>query len=132
MKVYLATRGEYSDYSVVRVFANREDAESYGLSDDVEEMEVTEGPIEVRKWHRLYWDPDPSPEGPRTDRQANPWENEELREFDGRSRRAQHRWSSGGRRPVLTVEGWSRNHVLKVYSEQRAQYLAKQDMGVVE
>ena len=55
MKVYLATAGEYSDYRVCHAFARREDAESYKLGDDVKELEVHDGPVEVRYWYDLDW-----------------------------------------------------------------------------
>jgi hypothetical protein len=38
MIIYLATRGEYSDYRVCHAFARREDAEAYKLGDDVAEF----------------------------------------------------------------------------------------------
>ena len=46
-RVYLATSGTY-DYRVQAVFTRREDAESFGLADDVEEFELHDGPLEVR------------------------------------------------------------------------------------
>src|ERR1035441_2640518 len=55
MIIYLATSGEYIDYQVCHAFAKREDAESYKLGDDVKEMEVRDGPVEVRTWHTLNW-----------------------------------------------------------------------------
>jgi hypothetical protein len=37
-KVYLATSGEYSDFTVRHAFAREEDARSYLLADDVMEL----------------------------------------------------------------------------------------------
>lgn len=126
MKVYLATSGDYSDYRVRHVFARREDAEAYALGDDVEEFEVQEGPIEVRPWHQLMWWPG------RPDRQAaafasaNPLVySTERRDYDGNPRHADHHWDDA--RACLEVEGWDRDRVKKVYSEQRAQYLARKE-----
>jgi len=135
MKVYVATHGQYSDYRICHVFRNREDAEAYADSDNVEEYELLEGPVERRAWHRLYWhagQPDQDPGGVRA---GNPWMFSDHHDFDGDPRRVEHKWTS--RRavnaddvvfdmPVLTVEGWDRDRVLKVYSEQRAQHLARQ------
>jgi len=55
VKIYLATRGEYSDYRVCHAFAKREDAESYKLGEGVLEMELHDGPVEVRYWYDLDW-----------------------------------------------------------------------------
>lgn len=132
MKVYLATAGEYSDYGVVHVFARREDAEAYSLADDVEEFEVREGPIEVRTWHFLMWEPAIPDRPASTTAAANPLEHSDERDYDGRPKHVEHRWDE--RRPYgrtsLTVQGWDLERVRKVYSEQRAQYIARQDMGV--
>ena len=57
MKVYLATSGEYSDYGVCHAFSRREDAEAYPLGDDVLELEVHDGPVEVRFWYEMSWVP---------------------------------------------------------------------------
>lgn len=136
MKVYVATAGEYSDFQVVGVFTRQEDAWAYELGDGVEEYELHDGPVEVRSWHHLVW----SPNVPDRDRggdyaeMANPHAWSELREFDGHPNRAEHRWDSRWYRdaeyPILLVEGWDLERVRKVYSEQRAQHLARIDMGI--
>ena len=54
---------------------------------------------------------------------ANPHTNSELRDFDGNEHRVEHTWS--GRR--LNVQGWDREADVKVYSEQRAQFLARKE-----
>lgn len=122
-KVYLATAGEYSDYRVSHAFTSRELAESYKLGDDVLEMEVHDGPVEVRYWYDLDWRADWG------DRRAvmgvsvaNPHIDSEQRDFDGNEKHVEHTWT--GR--YLNVQGRDKQAVLKVYSEQRAQYLAKQ------
>jgi hypothetical protein len=120
VKVFLATAGEYSDYRVKAAFARREDAEAYQLGDDVLELEVHEGPAEVRRWYQLYWRADL----PESASQANPYVYDgDLRDFDGDEKHAEHRWA----KERLTVEGWDLALVKKVYSEQRAQYLARQE-----
>lgn len=129
MKVCLATSGEYSDFRVCHAFAKREDAEAYALGDDVREMEVREGPVEVRTWHMIWWDsarPDQERD-PQGYRNANPHEYSDQRDFDGDPRHAEHQWNKdhNGVRRMLSVGGWDRDQVRKVYSEQRAQHLAR-------
>ena len=129
MKVYLATAGEYSDYRVCHAFTRREDAESYKLGDEVKELELHDGPVEVRTWHRLTWNTRMEDRSGGDFYSANPHVFDELKDFDGDPRRAGHQWALPPQviAPVLYVEGWDRRLVLKVYSEQRAQYLAKQE-----
>jgi hypothetical protein len=122
-KVYLATAGEYSGYRVLHAFAHRADAESYKLGDnDVMELEVRDGPVEVRYWYDLDWradrPDDPNPFGVL----PNPYTASELRDFDGNEKYVQHSWSGS----LLNVQGWDLALVKKVYSEQRAKYLAQQ------
>ena len=122
MIIYLATSGEYSDYQVCHAFAKREDAESYKLGDDVKEMEVRDGPVEVRTWHTLNWRADwPEREAEAGFVAGNPHPWTERRDFDGDERRVEHTWSGGVH---LNVQGWDPDLVRKVYSEQRAQFLA--------
>lgn len=130
MKVYLATAGEYSDYRVMHVFARREDAEAYELADDVEEYEVNDGPVGVRTWHILMWDSAVVDRAADDVRSANPHEWTDRRDFDGRINRVEHRWDGHLNGPRLVVQGWDLERVRKVYSEQRAQHVARQDMGV--
>lgn len=42
-KVYIVSQGEYSDYHIVKVFANKEDAENF--------VEVQQGAF---GWHAYY------------------------------------------------------------------------------
>jgi hypothetical protein len=122
VNVYLAISGEYDDYQVHHVFTRREDAEAYPLADGVEEREVHDGPVEVRDWHNLSWDPLRPDEEASDLRVANPYQMTERRDFDGRPGHIQHQWWTDPR-PYLHVEGWDQKGVLKVYSEQRAQYI---------
>jgi hypothetical protein len=122
--VYLATAGEYSDFRVLHAFANREDAESYKLGGDVLELEVRDGPVEVRYWYDLDWRANwPDEKVISGFRIANPNVDSELRDFDGNERHVQHTWSG----PNLNVQGWDKALVRKVYGEQRAQYLARKE-----
>jgi hypothetical protein len=128
VRVYLATSGEYSDYGVDHVFARREDAEAYEGADRVEEFELREGPVEMRPWHTLVWRAD-DPDTERTSLALeNPYVQSWPQDFDDRPGYAAHHWAGPPERtgPVLHVEGWDLQRVMKVYSEQRAQYLANQ------
>lgn len=123
--VYLATRGAYSDYRVCHAFARREDAESYALGDEVLEKVLRAGPVEVRTWWELDYHADWG------DRQsfagvqaANPYVYDEQRDFDGDERHCVHEWRYGH---VLNVQGWDKQLVMKVFSEQKAQYLARRE-----
>lgn len=125
MKVYLATAGEYSDFRVQAVFANRADAEAYELGDDVMEYEVHQGPVEVRTWHTLRWVAKwPDREEIDGRQIANPHLWKERQNFDSRPR-VEHEWTND---PMtgdeLRVSGWDINDVYKVFSEQRTQYEA--------
>lgn len=125
-KVYVATSGEYSDYGICHAFARQEDAQSYELGDAFEEFDVHDGPIEVRTQWFLYWYPQ-GQAGQEPAVHSRRWD------FDGHPNRATHEWGKNGLHvPFLTVSGWDRERVLKVYSEQRAQYIARRDMGVEE
>jgi hypothetical protein len=119
--VYLATAGEYSDYRVRHAFARREDAEAYPLGDDVLELEVHDGPVDVRRWHTLNW------RAGLPEQQGNPTTWAQMRDFDASAGRAEHRWFTVMGVENLNVEGWDLALVKKVYSEQRAQYLARQE-----
>lgn len=131
MKVYLATSGEYSDYRVQQVFVRREDAEGYALGDDVQEFELREGPAETRIEHRLYWNSWTEDREETATTGANPWVATERLDFDGQPHRVEHQWNHNSRHGShLTVKGWDLVRIRKVYSEQRAQFIAKRDMGV--
>lgn len=64
MKAYMVTQGEYSDYHVCGVFLKKDDAEKY-ISDrsgrsyagynDIEEIEIHEGPVKVVMIYAAHW-----------------------------------------------------------------------------
>ncbi len=134
MKVYLATSGEYSTYRVERVFARKEDAEAYELASDVEEFELAEGPAEVRQWHSIQWDTWIPDRGASDSHAENPNWYSEKRGYDDQPENVMHSWRDHEPRGCRTlyVGGWDLDLVRKVYSEQRAQHIAKRDMGVEE
>jgi hypothetical protein len=129
MNVYIVTSGTYSDYCILHVFARREDAEAYEQGDRVEEFEVHDGPIEVRAWHELIWNPDAGDHARDARTMGNPSEVSYPKDFDGDERHASHAWYGPPQRtgPVLYVRGWDLARVRKAYSEQRAQYIARHD-----
>lgn len=135
MKVYLATKGEYSDYDVVHVFAREEDADAYPLADRVEEYELHQGPVDCRYWHSLEWyperpDSEPIYAGAAYAHTGNPWEFGSLRDYDAKIPACEHTWGEvfnielQRMTPRLNVRGWDLDRVRKVYSEQRAQFIA--------
>jgi hypothetical protein len=127
MKVYIATTGEYSDYQIGHVFARREDAEAYKLGDDVKEMEVHDGPVETRLWHTLIWHAKITDREATSNAQANPHEFSYPQDYDGCPQYVTHGWPNSPIGAVLTVQGWDLTQVRTVYSEQRAQYLAREE-----
>ncbi len=129
MKVYLATSGEYSDYQIAHVFARKEDAEAYQGATRVEEFEVRDGPVEMRPWHTLIWSPDIGNREGDGLALANPHESSWPKDFDGKPRNVTHAWYGPPQRtgPILYVEGWDLDRARKVYSEQRAQFLAREE-----
>jgi hypothetical protein len=139
MKVYLAIANDY-DQQVQRVFARREDAEAYGLADEVQEFEVLEGPVEVREWHTLRWHADsPDRAQPEGDWAANPKLTSVREAVDERTSDIAIDWKKHPKAAVviatgevltevthtLTVEGWDLERVGAVYAEQRADYEAR-------
>ncbi|MGW4422544.1 DUF7336 domain-containing protein [Streptosporangium sp. NPDC004631] len=139
MKVYLATHGSHSDFEVLRVFANREDAEAYELADNVDEFEVGDKPVETRPWHSISWYPD-EPDGEherefrdgRTFTLTNPRpEYASCRDYDGRPNHVEHQWHPCKGSGRLYVEGWDIERVRKVYGEQRAVWLSNKTLGMV-
>jgi hypothetical protein len=128
MKVYLATEGEYSDYRVLHAFARREDAEAYEGADRVEEFDLREGPVEMRPWHTLTWNPGIGDRERTSSALENPFVQSWPQDFDGDERNVSHAWHGPPQLtgPVLHIQGWDLDRIRKVYSEQRAQYLARQ------
>lgn len=128
MKVFVATSGEYSDFRIQHIFANREDAEAYEGADDVIEYEVLEAPVERRPWHEIIWSPK-IPDRPGDGfAMANPHYAAWPRDYTGDPGYATHHWASRRQEVVLCVQGWNPDRVHKVYSEQRAKYLASQEI----
>lgn len=124
MKVYVATSGEYSDYRVQAVFTREQDARDYALADDYLELDLHEGPIEVRNWWVLHW-------YPQGQRGSEPHLTSRPDDYDGHANKIRHEWRTTHQYvPYLHVEGWDKDRILKVYSEQRAQYIARQDAGL--
>jgi hypothetical protein len=123
--IYLATSGEYSDYSVLHAFARKEDADAYAIPHQVEEFELHDGPVETRTWHSLHWNTkQPDHDGKPGYQLANPYEVAYPKDFDGHPGACLHHFLPYAR--TLIVEGWDLDRVRKVYSEQRARIKAQE------
>jgi hypothetical protein len=134
MKVWIATSGSYSDYRIEHVFLNEEDANAYTeacYDGGYASYEVHEGPIQKRPYYELTWWPhEPDQSEPRE--RANPWTHSYKGDYipSEHPKPAKHEWHKPtGNNPegFLRVEGFDHEAVLKVYSEQRAIYLAKRE-----
>lgn len=141
MKVYIVTTGSYSSYGISQVFQNKADAEQYaatfsGSSDaEVEEYELREGPVKKRaRWHLQWYSCLPAflDLGVRKIRYEVPeprvWSYDE--DDLGEQIKISVTWvheKSYGDRDVLSINGPSEEAVRKVFSEQRAQYLARKE-----
>ena len=84
MMIYLATSGEYDDCWIVAALTRREDAEAFELSDNVDVVELHDGPLEVRTWYSLRWYQDRPLEEASPGRAPNPYPQEyDRRAWDG-------------------------------------------------
>jgi hypothetical protein len=103
--IYLATSGEYDDYRVEAAFTRREDAEAFELGDSVEEIELRDGPAEVRTWHQLRWyQGTPLREGIPGHRNPNPMASDrERRIWDGNPDRLEVSYPAPGQ---VDIQGW--------------------------
>jgi hypothetical protein len=130
VKVYVATSGEYSDYRIQHIFLERRDAEAYEGGDDVVEYEVMEGPVVRRPRYQLIWSPKIEDREQIPGQQmGNPFESVYQEDYLGDDPGyATHNWTARGHELVLYVQGWELDRVRKVYSEQRAIYLAHQEV----
>jgi hypothetical protein len=93
----------------------------------VEEYELTEGPADVRPRYILQWIPAIPDRKTSGTALENPYVHSYDQDFDSGVRPIFHHWyesAQPGPPPRLLVEGWDRERVMKVYSEQRAQYLS--------
>lgn len=133
MKVYVATDGSYSDYQIKHVFLNEDDARTYAQSThegNYSEYEVREKIPERRVFYHLTWQSHLPDCNKNSNHIANPhvWSYES--DFTGDTMLAHH-WYNRTAGPnqigTLSVEGFGREGVMKVYSEQRAMFLARQE-----
>lgn len=108
-------------------FTSRELAESDPPGDGVQELELLDGPADIRPWYILTWD---TRMRDAAGRYKDPFVWSENRDYDGSEVPIRHHWSGqypDGPGIYLNVQGWDRDLVLKVYSEQRAKALAGQE-----
>ncbi|MDH2424772.1 hypothetical protein [Sphaerisporangium sp. TRM90804] len=140
MKVYAAVEydGEGQGfYKVLRAFSKQEDAEAYGLGEEILPLDIEDGPVEVRTWYWLTWFPDrpdcsPEDARPRDYVFASPGWHEIRREFHGDppGDEVQYEWSTEPRVSLgLDVQGWDKALVEAKYQQLRAEYFAQQAGG---
>ena len=146
MKIYVVTSGEYSSYSYGPVFMHEEHAKAYVDSKgsrggwnnyDYEEEELIEVPVTQRtRWH-LRW-PSKMPVFESADGHLSTlvrYEEPEPHiyssvEDDLNELKVSVEWwheMAFDGRDVLSIQGPSEEAVLKVFSEQRAIYLARKE-----
>lgn len=128
MKVYVATRGQFNIQRIQHIFANREDAEAYAGADEVTEWDVMDHPIEQDQWHEIIWSAHIGDREADSTHMANPYQTAWPKDYISEGGYVTHHWASRGTEVVLCVQGWELDGVLKVYSEQRAKYLAGQEV----
>jgi hypothetical protein len=143
MKVYIATSGSYSDYRINQVFLHEEDARAYAEKrnggsweeSSWDEYEVHEGSVERRTKYYLWWHPYLADREASSNATGNPEiSNYSPEDYDGNDR-PKVKWMGldsrdphgFGPRATLVVEGWSKQDVLKVYSDERARYKAREE-----
>jgi hypothetical protein len=118
-KVYVATEGAYSDFSIVGVFLNEEDARACPLADDYEEFILNDGPMDLRYYYTATYHG-------RYGRARQVDMRDELREYDGEDEVhfLKSEWAGP---PTFRARGWDQLKVLKIVSDARAAYLAERD-----
>ncbi|WP_433364111.1 hypothetical protein [Streptosporangium sp. CA-115845] len=126
MKVYLTASdqpGEYN-YTNLRIFTRREDAEAYELAAHIEEFDLTEGPVEVRTWHTIRW---------HLGENQEPQERTERRDFDGNTSTFRATWEGPARRPTAIVVGsWDMETTREAFADERAQYMGVRNHQAAE
>lgn len=113
--VYIPTSDGAADREVRYAFTCYDDARAYCIDGEVIELELRDGPVKTRTWHKIFWLP---PLGPH--------ESSIEKDFDGHPGRVEYAWAHGDAgtpsRVALTVEGWDLDRVRKVHDEQRARH----------
>lgn len=138
MKVYIATSGSYSDYRIDNVFLNEADAKAYTDAQihgrswadaSYDEWDVHEGPVERRTKYSLMWWPHLPDKESSSTALPNPYTRDYTEDWSPVVTQLKHYWDHIDVHDfdVLHVEGWDKQAVLKVYSEQRATYLARKE-----
>jgi hypothetical protein len=118
-KVYVATEGAYSDFSIVGAFLNKEDAEACPLADGYEEFVLNDGPMDLRYYYTAVYHG-------RYGRARQAVMRDELREYDGNDE-VHLTTSSWSGPPTFMARGWDQLKVLKVVSDARAAFLAERE-----
>lgn len=123
---YLATSGCYSDFTVERVFLDKDLAEQFkadGFCDDIDEREVAEERVVPGQLLTLQWTS--AHDSPNGRLPADDWEHfqhVEAAKHPACAHAVQHHEAGYyyGARTIVTVQGLDHERVRKVYSEQVA------------
>lgn len=133
---YLATKGCYSDFTVVRVFLDKALAKQFeadGFCDDIEEHEITEERVVPGRLLILQWTSAHDTQKGRVP--ADNWERYErveAAEHPACSHSVEKQQASHyfGERVFVTVKGLDHVRVRKVYGEQVA--MARVELGELD
>jgi hypothetical protein len=118
-KVYVATSGSYSDYTVEGVFRNKEDAEAYALADDLLEFVLMDGPADVRPYYMATWN-----------ERSGDWTNSFDQLYDGNDEVVVQDGTDYLSNPWIRVTGWDKERVLKALGDRKAALVAEK-AGIV-
>ncbi|MET8382529.1 hypothetical protein ABZV14_05940 [Streptosporangium canum] len=116
MNIYIATSGEYSDYTIEGAFLREEDARSLSLADDYIEVELSEGPADVRAYYSASWKE--SYDGESISASDRIYDGDDkMKVYVGRSIYSSY----------ISVSGWDKERVLKVLGDEKAKFLAEKN-----
>ncbi|MFG1977008.1 HIT family protein [Nonomuraea fuscirosea] len=128
--VFLAYGGEYDARDVRKVFARKDDADTYGCADYVVEQPVQRGPVETRPWHRVWW-PINDPAAPaEVFDMVNPFDHicqGDPRDYDGRADALDIEWWPGvpPHAPwMVQFTGWDLDLIRAAWKERRDRIVA--------
>jgi hypothetical protein len=131
--VYIVTSGSYSDYTIEHVFATEELAQDYcdklgGDNPGIEAYEVKTNPVERRVLYRLNWYTwleDRPGDGLAC---PNPYIYSSVTDYEPGPHFSVTSWATDSHgRDLLSVEAWAEERLMKIYGDEKAQYLARKE-----